>query len=579
MKQLVFVVFVLVSNFSFSQINARKSLRSRPPVKAQDDKEFDNGSTLTREQLRKIPGNELAEIGKIWGFLKYHHPAVASGKYNWDYELFRFLLQYKDAGNKQAKQKLLLSWIDSLGLFEERKYAAIQPGEIALLPDLNWIQSSGFHEKLKARLIAVKNAERTKEHYYIGNMPDGNPEFKNENPYESMHYPDAGFRLLAVFRYWNMIRYYFPYRNLIDENWNDVLLEFIPKFLAAHDEIHYKLTALKLIARINDTHADMQGDSAMNKYFGARNAAIDVTFIENKAVVTGYHHKLLGEKSGLKKGDILRKIGGTAVTEIIRESLPVTPASNYPTQLRKIATKLLRTNDSLIVVEYKRGRKTGRLTLKSYDLKTLQIPRKNQRKDTCFRMIRPDISYLYPGSFKNRYLPKITQEILQSRGLIIDLRCYPSDDLVDTFSNTLLPSPRKFVKYSVAKLSEPGLFELTSPVQIGADNPDYFKGQVVILINELTQSAAEFTAMAFRTAPKVKVIGSTTAGADGNTSAICFPGNIMTYISGIGVFYPDGRETQRVGIIPDIQISPTIKGIAEDRDELIERAIEIIDGK
>lgn len=194
-------------------------------------------------------------------------------------------------------------------------------------------------------------------------------------------------------------------------------------------------------------------------------------------------------------------------------------------------------------------------------------------------MIRPDISYLYPGSFKNRYLPKITQEILQSRGLIIDLRCYPSDDLVDTFSNTLLPSPRKFVKYSVAKLSEPGLFELTSPVQIGADNPDYFKGQVVILINELTQSAAEFTAMAFRTAPKVKVIGSTTAGADGNTSAICFPGNIMTYISGIGVFYPDGRETQRVGIIPDIQISPTIKGIAEDRDELIERAIEIIDGK
>ncbi|SDF12961.1 Peptidase family S41 [Dyadobacter soli] len=427
--------------------------------------------------------------------------------------------------------------------------------------------------------MAVRNAERTADHYYIGNTPYDNPEFKNENTYESMHYPDAGFRLLALFRYWNMIQYYFPYRNLIDGNWNDVLLEFIPEFLAAPDEIHYKLTALKLITRVNDTHADIQGDSVLNKYFGDRNAAPDVSFIENEAVVTGYHHKALGEKSGLRRGDVLRKINGKAVAEIIRESLPVTPASNYPTQLRKIAAKLLRTNDSLIVVDYKRGSETGRLTLKSYDLKTMQVPRKNQRKDTCFRMIRTDITYLYPGSFKNRYLPKITPEILKSRGLIIDLRCYPSDDLVDTFSNTLLPSPRKFVKYSVAKLTEPGLFQFTNPIQIGADNAEYFKGQVVILINELTQSAAEYTAMAFRTAPKVKVIGSTTAGADGNTSAIYLPGNIMTYISGIGVFYPDGRETQRVGIIPDIQINPTIKGITEDRDELIEKAIEIINGK
>lgn len=156
---------------------------------------------------------------------------------------------------------------------------------------------------------------------------------------------------------------------------------------------------------------------------------------------------------------------------------------------------------------------------------------------------------------------------------------FPSDDLVDTFTNILLPSPREFAKYSIVKLSEPGLFEFTNPIQTGEDNAVYFKGQVVILINELSQSASEYTTIAFQTAPKVKVIGSTTAGADGNTSLIYFPGNIMTYISGVGVFYPDGRETQRVGIIPDIQISPTIKGITEDRDELIEKAIEIIDGK
>jgi len=47
-------------------------------------------------------------------------------------------------------------------------------------------------------------------------------------------------------------------------------------------------------------------------------------------------------------------------------------------------------------------------------------------------------------------------------------------------------------------------------------------------------------------------------------------------ISGIGIFYPDGSPTQRVGIIPDIEVKPTVKGIMEGRDELLEKAIEVI---
>ena len=82
--------------------------------------------------------------------------------------------------------------------------------------------------------------------------------------------------------------------------------------------------------------------------------------------------------------------------------------------------------------------------------------------------------------------------------------------------------------------------------------------------------------MAFRTAPKATVIGSTTAGADGNISPFHLPGNLRTMISGIGVFYPDGTATQRVGIVPDIEVKPTIQGIKDGRDELLEKAMEII---
>lgn len=82
--------------------------------------------------------------------------------------------------------------------------------------------------------------------------------------------------------------------------------------------------------------------------------------------------------------------------------------------------------------------------------------------------------------------------------------------------------------------------------------------------------------MALQAGDNTKIIGSTTAGADGNVSDIMLPGGLKTRISGIGVYYPNGKETQRVGIVPDIEVKPTIEGIRKGKDELLLKAIEII---
>ena len=85
--------------------------------------------------------------------------------------------------------------------------------------------------------------------------------------------------------------------------------------------------------------------------------------------------------------------------------------------------------------------------------------------------------------------------------------------------------------------------------------------------------------MAFRSAPGSMVIGSTTAGADGNVSQVNLPGGLNSMISGLGVFYPDKKPTQRVGMIPDVEVKPTIAGIRAGRDELMEEAIRQILGR
>ena len=50
-------------------------------------------------------------------------------------------------------------------------------------------------------------------------------------------------------------------------------------------------------------------------------------------------------------------------------------------------------------------------------------------------------------------------------------------------------------------------------------------------------------------------------------------------ISGLGVFYPDKRPTQRVGIVPDVEVQPTIAGIRAGRDEVLEEALRQILGR
>jgi C-terminal processing protease CtpA/Prc len=47
--------------------------------------------------------------------------------------------------------------------------------------------------------------------------------------------------------------------------------------------------------------------------------------------------------------------------------------------------------------------------------------------------------------------------------------------------------------------------------------------------------------------------------------------------TGQSVRHPDGRQLQRVGLIPDLAVLPTIPGIQAGRDEVLEAAITYLD--
>lgn len=549
-------------------------------TKADQDTSFNNGSAIASIPLDARRIDDLTLLGKVWGFVKYHHPAVAAGEYNWDYELFRILPKIIDCRNKEERNEILFTWIDGLGRVKEENPIRPDSSLVKVYPDEKWIDAAVLGERLSA-LLHVTGNSRNQQCYYIG-LYNGirNPEFKNEKMYAAMHYPDAGFRLLALYRYWNIIQYYFPYKYLIEEDWNKVLATFIPKFVNAASELDYKLAALELIAAIHDTHANIWSyDEALENYRGNNCAPLEITFIENKAVVTGYLQQGADQQLELKKGDIITGINGRNTDSIVKERLPYTPASNYPTQLRDLALYLLRTNDTVLNITYQHQGTSSTTTIACLPFRRVYQYKLHKQPDTCFKYITPDIAYLYPGTMKKTWLPKVMPDFLKTKGMIIDMRCYPADDIYPFLSRYLLPDSTRFARIANAWAAIPGLFVFDRYKTVGARNPNYYKGRVVIIVNEKTQSAAEFSSLAFRVAPRATVIGSATAAADGNVSEFFLPGAIKTMISGLGIYYPDGRETQRVGIVPDITIQPTIQGIIEDRDEVLEKAIAVINEK
>jgi|SRR6218665_244037 len=546
---------------------------------AEADKEFIAGSKIATLTIDDSHVKDLKNLGMIWGFLKYYHPAVAKGQYNWDYELFRVLPRIMESKNKKNTDEVLVKWIESLGSFSAGKpFPSLVSGNVKAEPDLAWINRSGFSDTLTSLLLKVKNAKRNGDHFYIGLHPRvGNPDFKDENGYAQIVYPDAGFRMLALYRYWNIIQYYFPNKHLIGEDWKNVLEEFIPKINDTKNETEYTLAMLELIGRIHDTHANVWGNNAiLNNYFGRRYAPVALTFIEGKPVVTGYYDERYGPETGLKTGDVITAINNKPVDQIIKEQLKYLPASNYPTQLRDLSNRLIRTNDSTLSIEFTRNKQSQKVSVKTFSEKEVNIYSKFISKDTCFRLINKDIAYINNGSVKKVYLPEIWKSVQHTKGLIIDIRNYPSDFVIYDLSAYLMPNSTPFVKFSQGSVEYPGLFTFRGPTSTGKKNSDYYKGKVVILVNELSQSSSEFHAMAYRVHPNATVIGSTTAGADGNISSFMLPGGISTMMSGIGIYYPDGKETQRVGIVPDIEVKPTIRGVKEGRDELMEAAIRII---
>lgn len=524
--------------------------------------------------------NRLATVSKVWGLLKYYHPEVGKGKIPWDEILISTIDAVKnepdqnvfnDAVNRMIQQAGNANFINYLNIFP-----VLNPDD----PVFQWMDRSpllNWYNRYKLKMIVANHTPFPGVNFYVNYVYSmGNTSFYDDSKFYVGEFPGEQYRLLALFRYWNIIYYFFPYKDVIGEDWEAVQDEFIPKIIDASNALEYHLVIREYTARINDGHSIM-GSNVLAEYFGNYYVPFSTRYIESNTIITEVLPRLLENEDHIRVGDIVLAIDGKPVNELRENLRKYTAGSNDAGRERVLDTYLFRGNTPQVALTLLRNNREETVTIQRFFYSEVTEEREILKNREKWNIMEGNIGYVDMGLLQQDDVPAVMNGLMGTGAIIFDIRNFPNNTMY-LIAEYLNPEQRDFVSLKYPDLEYPGHFRHNTELPAGPEspNPGYYKGKVVILIDERTISHAEFTCMSFQTAPDATIIGSNSAGADGNTSRVWLPGQIVVKFSGLGVYYPDGGDTQRIGIVPDIKVLPTVAGIIAGRDEVLEKAIEFI---
>lgn len=536
---------------------------------------------IDSSKLNESEIKNLYSLCKIWGFLKYYHPNVAKGNYNWDEQLLTILPKIIQANSKNEQSKIYLDWIESLGIIKICKSCnEVNKKEYFDKNfNLSWTQNTEiFTDELAKKLKYIENNRFQGQNHYVSAVsPEivlmkslGIVKITNEPNYDNFEFPEANYRLLSLFRYWNIVEYFFPYKYLTDQNWDAVLSEMIPKFKDAKNATEYQLTIKETTVKLDDTHT-FTNTAITSDFFGRKYIPASFKIIDKKAVITGFLNDSLAKMDNIRIGDVIEKVDDKTVDDILQEKLKYIHGSNYNTKLRNSYWAIFNGSTDSVKISLNRNGILSDKIVHRYFFKDFKL--KNEVKEK-YKIIDGNIGYINmaaPIEFED--VKKIMSNLKSTKAIIIDMRAPISRPY--SLAKRLFKTKNEFAKLTEPDLSYPCRFIWKKPDIISPIKNDYYAGKVIVLVNESTQSASEYFTMCLQKGDNVTTIGSQTAGADGNTNEIEFIG-FKSLMSGLGVYYPDGKETQRKGVKIDIDVHPTIKGIQEGKDEVLEIALEFL---
>lgn len=398
------------------------------------------------------------------------------------------------------------------------------------------------------------------------------PRFFADATYSDQVAPSVELRLLALYRVWTVIADFYPYLPLIGD-WDAVLPEFIPRFEAATTAEAYAAALLELGTRVPDGHTFINGHPAFAALRGGpAYLPVGLRWIDGQAVVTRIYPQAAA--SGLQLGDVVTAVDGEPMAARIARMLTYTSASTEATRYRNALTYAGSgaVGDAVLAVGRAKG-VTAEVRVARVATWTPPPP----PPGLPYRLIGADLGYVVLEDLTIAQVGPMFEAFKATKGIIFDMRGYPQ-------GTAWAIAPR----LNTRKAPFAAMFHrrFLDPSQLGRDattleflqaippTTDWiYPGKTVMLIDERTQSQAEHTGLFFEAANGTKFIGTPSAGANGDVTAMVLPGGVGWMFTGHDVRHVDGRQLQRVGLQPDVRVAPTLAGIRAGKDEVLDRAV------
>ncbi|MCG2616883.1 S41 family peptidase [Terrimonas sp. NA20] len=543
---------------------------------------------------------------KVWGFLKYYHPSLGSGKINPDDLFLTWIDRVGNAGSDKEYAAVLEEIYQSVGGVTAAKIGKEGSKLFTRNDKTVWVEQ----DKLLSPLVR-KSFARWRKQGYTDSVHQYMPshfyatEIPAERLYDSIIYPNVKFQLLALARYWNAIEYLFAYKYMAPD-WDKMLIRQVPFFSKPMSAADFELHLLQLNSGIEDTHGGIVRIKQSSQVYGQFFPPFTFQFVDEKnIVVMDFVDSVSCAKQDIRKGDIITGIGNRRVDQAVADRKHLVSASNAP-QLRHLLASIplmlpLRSKDSIIQITtlrkgvsllslhqltetvfasnlqklYEKQRGNGTTTQNRFVLRSIN-------KDVA-QVDAANLSILYNNSADDREVDSVLALMrTHQKAIILDLRCYATQAVFyNKFIAAMGGRLQKFSTLLAHSKRYPGKYyeeDILSPVKPGTPQFEKYTSPLILLVNEQTKSQSELITMIMQaTGLNTIVVGTQTAGCDGDLIYYPVPGGYTLTFSGRHVEYPDGTVTQKAGIRIDKRVTITAAALAGGRDEILEAALKLVD--
>ena len=536
--------------------------------------------------------NKIESLIQVWGLLKYKHPSVSEGKVDFDKEFIHEFNKIKSIDTQIKFNSELSNWIK--GFNSKKEKIKIKSRKSSRLftknDDYSWITNSNFHPELIRQLNQLKNNTNYGKHYGFVNKMSSSVDFNYDKEFIEFDAKKESHRFLFLASFWNKMRYWNVNIYLTDKPWNKVLENIIPDFLN-DDKIKYELAKDKLFAGLNDSHSNYSS----GKFYNIKNRKYSLyggRIVNDTLVIKTLFNKELANSEGIEIGDLIYSINGKKISEYYTGKFSKSVSVSNKNYLKSVVERanLLSSDDSLSSLKIGLVKKND--TKKEQQIKLYKFTNKNYKPisltDTLasvkWRKIRNNVGYINLKTIDKPELKKAFKAFKNTTGIVIDLRNYPRNLNATDLPYFLYPKKKVFMKILTSFAPGIGKYDTQSALKIiknpfaaGRNNKNYYKGKVVLLVDRITGSMAEYFAMAIQNSPNCITIGEQTFGAVMNRNQVILKDKTTIDYTGVGAFYPNDKNVQRKGIQLDVTIKEKAKNYSPY--QYIDEAIKIIQKK